>query len=216
MNPRSARSKMDWYKQAARSTQELSHVEFRVLMALASYSDKDGKNAHPGNSRLSADTGIEQRNLRRYLKRLEESGWIVTTSAGGNHIRKGTATTYMLTIPSKGGNGEQKGGNDYPAREVATTLPSGYISGPIDHSEGKPSASPASGDGEKVIQPKIRDWSRFDELEHLEQWLDTNLNGWRGGHQLETAVWMMWEDDRHPKAILNYACHQMGYKLKAA
>ncbi|WP_258933246.1 helix-turn-helix domain-containing protein [Nesterenkonia pannonica] len=71
-------------------------------MAIASYTDSNGSNAHPGKERLAANTGIHIKNLRRHLKALEESGWIMVEEAGGNARFKGAATVYQLTTPQRG------------------------------------------------------------------------------------------------------------------
>lgn len=211
------RSKYEWHRIAVDRSDELKPTAFRVLMAIFDYSDRGGANAYPSISTLAERLNLDTRNVKRAIKDLREAGWIVTTSQGGHIDGKNQATVYRLGIPpegvvestTRGWSNLHKGGgkNSHPNR------PSNRSS---EYSEGKPSASPASGDGAKVIQPNVRDWSKFEDLENIEQWLDNKLDGWRGDHVLETAVWMMWEDDRHPKAILNYACSRMGYKLKAA
>lgn len=47
-----------------------------VLGCLANYADANGRNAFPSIARLTADTGLDERNVRRHLRALEALGVI--------------------------------------------------------------------------------------------------------------------------------------------
>jgi hypothetical protein len=47
-----------------------------VLMCLANYADAKGANSFPSLVRLSLDTGLDERNVRRHLRALEQDGVI--------------------------------------------------------------------------------------------------------------------------------------------
>jgi len=91
----------------------LELAEFRALTMLWTYADKECRNAFPGNARLAADLGItDERRVRRLLQALEAKGYIVATSHAGG---RGRATSYALTLPTKGGHGDPgKGGHGDP------------------------------------------------------------------------------------------------------
>jgi hypothetical protein len=50
-----------------------------VALALVTYANKDGTNAHPGEARLAADCGINEQSVRRHLAALRDVGLIVRT-----------------------------------------------------------------------------------------------------------------------------------------
>lgn len=101
MTPR--RSKLDWYKSLRGA--DLTQAEFVILVLLAGYSNASRENAYPGSVRLAADSGIDRRRVRRILKSLEAKKAIAVTEEGGNQIRKGAATVYMVLTPPQRSKG---------------------------------------------------------------------------------------------------------------
>lgn len=213
MTAQAPRSKMEWYKHASRAAQDLSHAEFRVLMAVASYSDKMGGSAHPGKERVATDTGIHAKNVQKHLRALEDQGWLLVRQIGGNALFRGAATVYQLGAPEKGSNSIPKGSTQNSSRGVAITPPSDHSPDPLDHSAG--AASPAPQSTARIIRPNVRDWTRFDDLDHLTGWLDHHVPEWQSDHVAQLAVPSMWEDERHPKSILSYVLSRHGLKLAA-
>lgn len=91
------RSKLDWMKDLRGAG--LSSAEFRVLVVLATYSDKNMLNAHPGVKRLVEDTGLARSTVIAALGVLQERGWIRMTEQGGNQFGKGIANVYSIHTP---------------------------------------------------------------------------------------------------------------------
>jgi len=77
---------------------EISNGAYRVLLAIFNYTDEAGENAHPGEQRLAADTGLSPRSVRNYLKSLTKDGYLVKGPRGhGNGGQgRGFATVYAL------------------------------------------------------------------------------------------------------------------------
>lgn len=76
-------------------------VYMAPALMLATHSNKDGSNAHPGEKRLAADLGVTTRTIRTALTKLDSHGWIKRTHNGGKSgSRRGLADCYQLTIPA--------------------------------------------------------------------------------------------------------------------
>jgi hypothetical protein len=57
-----------------------------TALALSSYMDTDGSNAHPAIETLAHDVGRHPESVRRHLRHLEGTGWLlVEPSKGGRH-----------------------------------------------------------------------------------------------------------------------------------
>jgi len=70
-----------------------------VGLALATYGNRDGSNAHPGEARLARELGLSQRAVRKHLALLRDDlRLIVKISHGGS--RSGHADTYRLGLPN--------------------------------------------------------------------------------------------------------------------
>ncbi|MBX9243423.1 helix-turn-helix domain-containing protein [Actinotalea ferrariae] len=102
-----ALSKLSWQKKLRGA--DLTHAEYRVLMTIASYTDKHLGNAHPGWARIAADACVREKTAKDAVRALMTKGWLRLTSAGGNQYGKGVANTYALTVPAI-----NKGGGDRP------------------------------------------------------------------------------------------------------
>jgi DNA-binding transcriptional ArsR family regulator len=70
-----------------------------LALALATYANRDGTNAHPGVARLAADCGINEQSVRRHLKALRDAGLIVRTFRASTTGKKNMADSYDLTVP---------------------------------------------------------------------------------------------------------------------
>lgn len=84
------------------------HPPLRKLVALmiATYADKDGRNAHPGEDRLAKECGITTRAVREHLAALGAGtpvtpgiGLLHRTFHGSKAGRRRLADEYMLTLP---------------------------------------------------------------------------------------------------------------------
>jgi hypothetical protein len=69
-----------------------------VLVAVYNYTDKSGKNAHPGEKRLADDTGADTRTVRRHVKWLTDNGYLTRVSRGHGG---GMASVYNIALPDK-------------------------------------------------------------------------------------------------------------------
>lgn len=181
---------------------------------LSTYTSKDGSSAFPGARRLAEDCGMTERGVRKLLGELESKGWIKQDCKGGNLAEYRRASEYSITVPRVNPRSDRMNSGSGKG-EPGFTAP-GHSPEHSDHSESEHSASLAdANNGAQVIQPRTRNWDRFNDLEGIETWLDWNVDGWRSEYDLENAVWMMWEDGRHPRSILEYACNKLGMKLAA-
>ncbi|WP_198020300.1 helix-turn-helix domain-containing protein [Nocardioides sp. J54] len=93
------RSKLDWMKDLRGA--DLTPAEFKVLVILATYTDKNMLNAHPGTKRLVEDTGLARSTVIAALGVLQERGWIRMTEQGGNQFGKGIANVYSIHTPTR-------------------------------------------------------------------------------------------------------------------
>jgi len=71
-----------------------SPADKAVLLAMAEHAYEDGTNCRPSVGRLAAFAGLDERTVRRVLRRLERDGWIRRTGAPGRY----KATEYALSI----------------------------------------------------------------------------------------------------------------------
>ena len=77
-----------------------------VALARSIHMDGDGTNCRPGAKRISDETGLDMRTVKRADKVLVDGGWLVVTQRGGSP-RGGVrmATVYRAQIPTTGGTG---------------------------------------------------------------------------------------------------------------
>lgn len=87
-------SKLTWLRDLR--GRGLSPVQFTVLVAMFSYTDKKGGGAHPGWARLQQDTLLDLRTIKRAVRDLVELGYLIQTAEGGNQYGKGRANEYAL------------------------------------------------------------------------------------------------------------------------
>lgn len=149
-------SKLTWIKELRGA--ELSDPEFRVLVMLSTWTDKNGRDAFPGNVQLADACHMQPRSVIRILRRLEEKGWIMRTFQGGNEVGMRVANVYALHSPviHKGDPPSHKG--DPPVRLKGD---------PPSHLKGDPPVTPsgpihqihASGPG-TAFRPRTSDGGR--------------------------------------------------------
>lgn len=89
-------TRFDWEKVVRRVDLPLSTKG--VALLLATYADDKGRNARPGEERLSRVTGINVRNTRRHVAKLRDMG-LITRVSRSNRLR-GLADVYRLTVPT--------------------------------------------------------------------------------------------------------------------
>lgn len=70
-----------------------------VGLTLATYADKDGRNARPSVATLAATCALNERTVRRSLESLRELGLVERTFHGSTAGRKKLADVYSLMIP---------------------------------------------------------------------------------------------------------------------
>lgn len=71
-----------------------------VALMVATYADKDGGNAHPGEDRLAAECGITARAVRGHLEALRQVGLLERTFRGSSSGRRKLADCYALNMPA--------------------------------------------------------------------------------------------------------------------
>jgi biotin operon repressor len=69
-----------------------------VALALATFANRHGENAHPGNRRLALALGISERTVERQLFWLRECGLLMQTFHGSSGGRRRLASVYRLAI----------------------------------------------------------------------------------------------------------------------
>lgn len=195
-------TKLEWQKRLRGA--HLTAVEYMVLSTLATYTDSTGCNAYPGWKRLSEDTYLDVKTVKRAVVRLCEKGFLRLSSIGGNAVGKGRANVYELTLsPPKGGQqdppselarGAEKsprGAPESQGRGALVTPHQVLTSGPSHHSD-------TSYRGEL---PPAATGDHWDELKEdydlFEHWLTEQ------GHEPDSTSLGMWESGVHPRAILN-------------
>ena len=93
-------SKLSWLKSL--NGLDITPAQFRVLVAVANYSDELGRNARPGNAALVADTRLSKKHVITCLRELERRGLLVVTEEGGRGGWGSRARTWSLGTPNSG------------------------------------------------------------------------------------------------------------------
>lgn len=78
---------------------DFTHAEYRVLVTLLSYTDRDGCNAHPGVARLADDCHMSTGTVRKALRELKRRGWVYETHKGRPAKHRRVASTYRVQLP---------------------------------------------------------------------------------------------------------------------
>ncbi|NKY08975.1 helix-turn-helix domain-containing protein [Cellulomonas hominis] len=204
-----ALSKLLWQKRLRGA--DLTPVEYMVLLTLSTYADRALMRAHPGWTRLAADTRLDTRTVKKAMRALADKGYVQLVQAGGNQYGKGTANDYRLTLPviHKGDTGstpypydEPEGRGASRARRGTSRVSEGghgmyphqvSTSDPNHQSDAHASGSIDAGEGSS--------WTDLiDRYEDLLDWLDGELD--LDPEETTTALGM-WEKEAHPIAIRN-------------
>lgn len=96
----------DWQRTLLNS--ELPKETKLIGWALSTYTNKQGANAHPGETRLALALGVTTKTVRNHLKRLRADGFIGRTAQGSIAEHRNWADVYELTFP------EQTTGSGFP------------------------------------------------------------------------------------------------------
>jgi hypothetical protein len=92
--------RFEW-ERAVRALPIRPPVRKLVGLMLATYANKDGSNAHPGEDRLAADCGLTERAVRGHLAALRDDlGLIERTYRGSQSGRRKLADEYALRVPA--------------------------------------------------------------------------------------------------------------------
>jgi DNA-binding transcriptional ArsR family regulator len=89
-----------------------------VLLCLANYADKDGKNAFPSVASLGEDTGLSERTIRYKLDDLLAAGLIrlgnqaIAAAYIGRHDRRPTVYDLVMYRGASAAPGDARGAND--------------------------------------------------------------------------------------------------------
>ncbi len=70
-----------------------------ILLALSLYMNQRGGSAYPGAFRLSSDTGLHVRTVRRALADATKSGYLIVVRRGGTVNGERRATEYVAASP---------------------------------------------------------------------------------------------------------------------
>ncbi|MGH3433096.1 MAG: helix-turn-helix domain-containing protein [Thermocrispum sp.] len=78
-------------------------TELLMLLAIADHADDDGRNAWPSRARLAAKTRLDERTVRRVIKRLEKAGLLrIVRGHGRTNSNRYTVVTDAATESEKG------------------------------------------------------------------------------------------------------------------
>ncbi len=179
-----------------------------VALALATYSNKDGMNAWPGNDNLSRDASVSDKTVRRALARLREVGLIERTYHGSTAGRRGRADEYQLRTPVIDAR--------TPVIDAQNT---GHHYRPPDHAPNHVQDSEFSNSGSAQAptahdQPnglQVQEQERANDegqepcpgyyADYPEEQIADLLGGVDGTER--NVITAMLEDEYHPKAIVN-------------
>lgn len=78
----------------------LTPSERGMLLAILSYANKDGTNAHPGHEKLAADLGISVRYVGILIKSLRAKGFLLQTRPGRRGPDGDVPACYTVTRPT--------------------------------------------------------------------------------------------------------------------
>jgi biotin operon repressor len=104
----------------------LTHAQYRVLVAIMTYADQDGTNAHPGFARLASECRMSRSTVSKSIKALKKSGWLRETSRGYPSGERRMASVFDLKIPEYLALGE------FPGGDTRSVLYTGDESAPLD------------------------------------------------------------------------------------
>lgn len=98
--------RFEW-ERAVRALEIRPPLRKLVALMLATYADRDGRNAHPGEQRLADECGITTRAVREHLSALGAGtpatpgiGLLHRTFHGSKAGRRKLADEYFLTLPA--------------------------------------------------------------------------------------------------------------------
>lgn len=91
-----ALDRFEWERQVLKTP--LPPLTKLVALALATYGNKAGKNAHPGNKVLATDLGLSDRTVERHLATLRDVGLVNRVFRGSAAGRQRLADVYELVV----------------------------------------------------------------------------------------------------------------------
>lgn len=164
-----------------------SPTVFAVAQAVASYTNKDGSKAHPGNERLAADLGCTTKTIQRSLNWLRTGGWLRLDQPANkpNQGRK-LAQEWSLTVPEQWTSTTPTVDSD-----VHPPDPALHQSAPVERVH---SASGPTKDNKLDIGHVDYDG------EYAEEWIADQVNGF-SGCELSTVYGLM-SQGVHPWVIV--------------
>jgi biotin operon repressor len=114
------------YLRAVRDSRDLTGSEKLVAMMQATHAGQDGRDAHPGEKLLAAETGFSEKTVRKHLHSLREKGWLqmLSSGRGGAHDR---SSAFSLNIPT--GNGYRLEDESQPVSEDAQPVTDDFPTG---------------------------------------------------------------------------------------
>ncbi|MBN8477747.1 MAG: helix-turn-helix domain-containing protein [Burkholderiales bacterium] len=132
---------------------QLSHAEFCVLAALASFVFKEDR-VFPSRTTLAARAGVEETNVSRITTKLQALGWLTKTRKGYRRVE------YTLHLPTETRTASQK---EAPRQQTEIAAPT------------KPQAPPRTAPMEGLAGP-VRRLRPEDQLDL--PYLDDESGGW--------------------------------------
>lgn len=204
-----ALTKLLWQKRLRGA--DITPVEYMVLLTLSTYADRSLMRAHPGWTRLAADTRLDTRTIKKAMRALADKGYVQLVQAGGNQYGKGTANDYRLTLPvvHKGDTGSTPYPDEETDRRGASRAPRGtshVVEGghgmyPHQVNTSDPNHQSDAHASGPVGPDEGANWTDLiDSYDELLDWLDGDLN--LDATETSTALGM-WEKEAHPIAIRN-------------
>jgi hypothetical protein len=188
-----------------------------VLLALGTYMDRRGAGAHPGATRLSADTGLGISTVRRHLSDSTRAGWLRRTTRGGRRGHVRTSAEYASAIPSQLLMREHLGLTPTAQSEgsncslTAPQLLTSEHPPPIDHVSTTTTEEAVMLEGQtKVLYDALNDAAQeqvgrrliptgdlIRRLEQMTDWPPSTLASMPG-------LWTNWRDVQSPSDVLAY------------
>jgi len=165
-----------------------SPTVFAVAQAVASYTNKDGSKAHPGNERLAADLGCTTKTIQRSLNWLRAEGWLrLDQQANRPQQGRRIAQEWSLTTP-------EQWTSSTPTVDTGVHPPD-----PDLHHADSSESGPTFGGARRIPELDIND-PNYDS-DYAEEWIADRVDGF-SGYELTTAGNML-AAGVHPQIIAN-------------
>lgn len=77
----------------------LTHAQYRILVTILTYSDRDGMNAHPGFANLAKECKMSKGTVSKGITALKRAGWLWESARGIRGDGSPSASVFELRVP---------------------------------------------------------------------------------------------------------------------